>query len=489
MCNNYPNKYDKIKKWPLVSKMRLCAIPFLSFLLICSSCKKFVEVDPPSTSLTGAVVYQDDVTAIAVLNGLYSQMMFNSTLSGISGISVKTGLSADELAIWPSSTNASLQSFYSNSLSAQQSTGIWEGLYNYIFTVNSVLEALKNSSNLSQSVKVQLEGEAKFLRAFCYFYLANLYGSVPLQTKTDWRINSIISRSSVADIYQQIIVDLKESQSLLNEKYLNGSLQLYTSSIERVRPTKWAATALLSRVYLFKGEWSNADIEATKLITRTTDFDTVALNNVFVKNSKETIWQLQPVINNQNTQDGSIFILPSGGPSNSFPVYLNNILVNEFEPNDLRKINWTNNVTVGSVKYFYPFKYKLGGGTTPGSEYLMIFRLGEQYLIRAEARAQQNQVLQSQQDLNIIRKRAGLSNTSANDKTTLLSAIEHERQIELFTELGHRWLDIKRTNRVDQIMAIAAPLKGGTWNSSFQLYPLRSEDIRLNPNLTQNSGY
>ena len=116
----------------------------------------------------------------------------------------------------------------------------------------------------------------------------------------------------------------------------------------------------------------------------------------------------------------------------------------------------------------------------------MVLRLAEQYLIRAEARAQQNNISGSQSDLNLIRNRAGLVNTAANDKTALLTAIEHERQVELFTEWGHRWLDLKRTNRAD---AVLGPIKAPNWQPTDMLYPIPQTQIANDPNVHQNPGY
>jgi hypothetical protein len=121
----------------------------------------------------------------------------------------------------------------------------------------------------------------------------------------------------------------------------------------------------------------------------------------------------------------------------------------------------------------------------------MLLRLAEQYLIRAEARAQLNNVNGAQSDLNTIRSRAGLSIIMPNDKNTLLDAILHERKVELFTELGHRWFDLKRTGHVDAVMSIEAPKKinGMGWKSYQQLYPLPLTDLQRDQNLVQNPGY
>jgi SusD family. len=84
-----------------------------------------------------------------------------------------------------------------------------------------------------------------------------------------------------------------------------------------------------------------------------------------------------------------------------------------FEPGDQRKTVWTNSNTVSGVTYPYPYKYKvrLGIAGAPKSEYEIILRLAELYLIRAEARTQQNVIPGAQSDLNAIRTRAGLPNT------------------------------------------------------------------------------
>jgi starch-binding outer membrane protein, SusD/RagB family len=140
--------------------------------------------------------------------------------------------------------------------------------------------------------------------------------------------------------------------------------------------------------------------------------------------------------------------------------------------------------------YYYPFKYKSSVLNSPVTEYLMMMRLGEQYLIRAEARVQKNDFVGAKADINIIRKRAGLANTSANDKSSLLAAVLHERQVELFSEWGHRWFDLKRTGAADSVMSIVTPQKGGgVWKAYQKYYPIPLSEIQSNPNLNQNLGY
>ncbi len=478
------------------------------FMLSLLGCKKMIEIDPPVNTVNEQSVYKEDVTATAVLTGLYSGMMGNATgtiFTGNGSLSLLTGLSSDELTLYNGVADNKLIAYYKNALSAASQlinygSEFWGGgLYYNIFISNAAIEGLNKSNSLTASVKKQLLGEARFMRAFFYFYLVNLYGDVPLALTTDPSINSVIPRTAQQQVYQQIIDDLLEAENLLSETFLDGSLSAYSGIPERVRPTKWAAAALLSRVYLYYGKltgdisnYANAETQATSVIDNTSLFGLTALNSVFLKNSRETIWQIQPVAPGRNTEDAFTFILPQSGPNSYLnPVYLSNYLLSSFETGDLRKKAWVDSITPisGSTTYWFAYKYKATVTSSSISEYLMILRLAEQYLIRAEARAQQNNIDGAKIDLNVVRNRAGLLNTTANDKAEMLAAVLHERQVELFTEFGHRWFDMKKTKSVDVVMNSVTPLKGGTWQTTDQLYPIPVADIIRNPKLTQNAGY
>jgi len=481
-------------------KWRIIIIGVISIFHVATGCEKFVVVEAPLTTVNEDNVYKTDATAIAVLTGIYSRMASDGLYSGSAGISLLSGLSADELTLANVVADNSLIAYYKNELrtgpSENYGIDLWRGIFYYIYQCNAALEGLGDSGSLTPSVKKQLLGEARFMRAFFYFYLVNFVGDAPLALTTNVSVNVTLSRSSVPLVYQQIVADLKEAQQLLSEDFLNKDLQKYAGTPERVRPTKWAATALLARTYLYQADYANAEIEASKVISNTIQFSLPALSSGFLKNSTEAIWQIQPVQNGRNTEDAFTFILPVTGPNaNANPVYLSPQLLNAFEQGDLRRNgrNWVDSVIVSGNTYFYPAKYKATTFTSSGavSEYLMVFRLAEQYLIRAEARAQQNNIGGAQADLNTIRTRAGLPDTKANDQTALLTAVWKERQVEFFTEWGHRWLDLKRTGNVDAIMSGVTPLKanGGPWQSYQQLYPVLYSDIQMNSHLSQNNGY
>jgi hypothetical protein len=483
-------------------KLTFFKIDILLFFLLATGCKKFVVIDAPKTSINEENVYKTDATAIAVLTSIYGQMVNDGRFTGRTGISLLTGLSADELTLAGAVTDDRLIAYYRNQLRVNpyENFGceLWGGagsnLFNYIFICNAAIEGLNKSGSLTTSVKKQLLGEAKFMRAFFYFYLVNFFGEVPLALTTNPAVNATLSRSPVPMVYQQIVADLKEAQELLNDNFLNRDLQSYNGTPERVRPTKWAATALLARVYLYLADYPNAETEASKIISNSSRFSLPALNSVFLKNSTEAIWQLQPVLTGRNTEDAFVFVLPITGPSSyANPVYLSPQILNAFEPGDQRRKggSWIDSVIVSGTTYFFPAKYKATITSGAASEYLMVLRLAEQYLVRAEARAQQNNIGGAQEDLNRIRTRAGLPDITANDKASLLQLILKERQVEFFTEWGHRWLDLKRTGKVDAVMSVATPLKanGGQWQSFQQLYPVLYTDIQMNSYLNQNTGY
>lgn len=468
----------------------------------CTSCKKLIEVDPPVTSINAANVYSSDATAAAVLTGIYTNMSKAQISSGgISSLSLFPGLSADELTLfnYSSQTNAANVAYYTNSLTNLNtgSTDFWNNLYPFIFVANAAIEGVSNSDNITANVKQQLLGEAKFVRALCYFYLVNLYGDVPLALTTDYNVNRLLARTSKAQIYTQTIQDLKDAQSLLSDRYMQGDrINFYPdASAERIFPNKSVATALLARTFLYVGDYSNAEAQTTNIINIKTKYDTVALKEIFLKNSKEAIWQLQPVVTTPitNTWDARLFVLKSGGPdiTGTYPVYLSTDIVNSFEVGDKRKLNWVDSVSVGGLTYNYPYKYKNVATSGAPTEYLMVFRLAEQYLIRSEARTQQNNISGGLSDLNIIRKRAGLSDTTILDKNSLLKAIWQERKIELFTEWGHRWFDLKRTGIIDSVMSIKTPKKanGNPWKSYQAYYPIPQSELDRDPNLNQNQGY
>jgi hypothetical protein len=405
-------------------------------------------------------------------------------------LELQTGFLGDELANY--NTAYSFVEYYTNSMYATSLSinGPWTNAFSYIYQANAIVEGLKDNRAISVGIKNQLLGEAKFIRAFWFFYLTNCYGDIPMPTSSSYSTNDILSQTPRVQVYQQIVSDLKDAQVLLNVNFVDVSDTATTK--DRIRPTSWAAAALLARVYLFTGDYKDAEAQASTVINNSGMFTLLTdLTKVFLTNSNETIWQLGvPLPASADTWEAFNFTL-KGAPSLSS---MSAQLVAAFEPNDKRRANWVGNytTTTAPTKTYY-YAAKLKSTTSAITEYTMMLRLSEQYLIRAEARVQQGNTNEALSDLNAIRNRAGLPNFSGpTDLGSILSAILHERQVELFTEWGHRWFDIIRSGNVSAIMGSPGNVsssKGGAWSENAQLFPIPQTEINNDKNLKQNPGY
>jgi len=460
----------------------LCAACILLY-----SCKKLVEVPAPVTSINAVNVFTNDATAASVLTGIYTNLSASNVVNADpASLFFYTGLSSDELKLIGTG-NKNFLNYYFNMLNADESGQSWETIYSMVFVVNSALEGLSASQALTPEVKKQLLGEAAFLRAYCYFYLVNLYGDVPLVLTTDYKVNSNIGRTETKKVYEQIVDDLKMAIDNLRSEYMAANV--IDVSSERVRPNKWTATAMLARVYLFTKNYQGALEQSGNVLGQTNTYDlvNVPLNNVFLRDSREAIWQIPPVNGSNATKEGLALLLRENGVDPD-KLVLSDYLINSFEPGDKRKTVWVNSRTAGNDQFFYAYKYRDGLEYSPKiNEYSVIFRLAEQYLIRAEANTRLNNLTGAAADLNIVRERAGLDPVFPTDLSSMLTAIMRERRVELFAE-GHRWLDLKRTSTANEVLG---PIKGTTWTPNAQLYPIPRTDINRNPALKgmQNPGY
>jgi hypothetical protein len=463
-----------------------------SLSLSIGGCRKFVRIDPPDNTLVTATVFNNSITATAAVLSIYTQMAQESY-----NMSLKCGLLSDELR--NNSNDGSAMEYYTNSMDAISTPNVfWSNSYNYIYQANAIIQAMNDNKDIDVAINHQLTGEAKFIRAYYYFYLANCYGDVPLVTSTDYTINSQLPRTARSSIYQQIIKDLEDAETLLSSNFVDQSDTAV--AVDRVRPTKWAAAALLARTYLYTGDYVKAEMKATEVINNSSLFMLEPdLDKVFLTNSAEAIWQLDVATPTQfaasgNTFDGYAFILnaaPNNGGTNNIST-ISSQLLSSFEAGDQRQDKWIGAFTTDSpsITYLFPYKYKVHQSDTI-KEYTMMLRLSEQYLIRAEARAQNNADPTSiLQDIDTIRHRAGLPDYSGGtDKQSLLDAILHERQVELFTEWGHRWFDLIRINKINQVMDTVTPMKGGHWNPNWQLFPIPQSERKIDIHLSQNDGY
>jgi hypothetical protein len=479
MNKNFANKSRNFLPASFQNIIAVLVVSMLSIYF--ASCKKLVEIDQPVNSITTEKVFSDRVTADAAVVGIYSKLINSGVKFSNGGVTLYTGLSSDELsAIGLPDPSNPLSQFYTNELFADNTyvNNLWTSAFFAIFQANSCIEGIQKSKSISADIANRLIGECKFLRAFSFFYLTNLWGDLPMPLTSDWNQTYLLHRASKTDVYKQIISDLKDAQSLLPDNYS-------ISNNERIRPNRYSATALLARVYLYLKEWTDAESQATTVIDNSGTYTLVNdLNKVFLKNSSEAILQFGISSTPYATWEQYTLV--------QFSFSLTDNLLNTFDSSDQRKSAWitTDSTTNPGMPYSYPYKYKKRGGSPSNiPEYYMVLRLAEQYLIRAEARAQLNKITGSnsaETDLNVIRNRAGLPNTTANTQAQMIDAIMKERRVELFSEWGHRWFDLIRTETANTILS---PIKGVSWQSRDQLFPIPASEILNNSNLTQNAGY
>jgi hypothetical protein len=482
------------------------------FTFILSACDGLISISDPTDKIPASMAFSSDQLANSAMNGVYLSMLsVNGTMTKGFGCGAATlfgALSSDELNIFLQisnepgrlsiNTNHIIVSGSQSSFSSPTDIA-WTSAYNVIYNANAVIEgiAASKSSQLHDNVRTTITAEAKFIRAFCYFYLVNFYGDVPIVLSTRYNTEVVRSRSPQSEVYQQIVKDLEDARAALPADYSAGGGR-------RVRVNKWAATALLARVALFTGDYATAAAMATEVIDHSSQFALETdLRNVFQAASREAIWQLDQQVSNSasNATPDGLALAPGaildGTDTGTVSYTPSPQLLQAFEPGDARRRVWIDSIIDYTThqQLYYVGKYTTGdyndvAGGTP-TELYMVLRLAEQYLVRAEAAAHNagGGLAQATGDLNIIRRRAGLPDLPGNlSQPALLDAVAHEWQTELFCEWGFRWFNLKRTGKARAVLS-AIPLKQ-PWAGDHQLlYPVPPADILLSPNIKQNPGY
>lgn len=432
-----------------------------------SACNKFVATPTPTNLITASVALNSDASLLAALSGAYASV--NNTAPSTVSYGVLFG---DEIV----ATNASLST---SLLQAQQNTydntteyGFYGNYYKAIYNTNLILDALAGSNTITPSVASQVKGECKFLRAFCYYRLTSYFGNVPLVLSSNVDVSSQVHNTPISQTLDYITRDLVDAKALLPATY---------PSADKVRANTFTVSALLARIYLQRQDWVDAEAEATTIINSGVYTLPTDPNTIFVKGSTETIWQLWNV-------NGYVNFAPTFIPLPTTTVYyqLQPGLLTLFGTTDLRKADWIKAGTVAAATNYYPYKYKARLATTgTATEYEVMFRLAEQYLIRAEARAEQNNITGGLADVNVIRTRATAGTLTSTTQADLLSKIEAERQMELMTEEGLRWFDLNRTGRTAAVIGAFKP----TFSAKAILLPYSTTILLASPFLVQNPGY
>ncbi|MFT4153773.1 RagB/SusD family nutrient uptake outer membrane protein [Parafilimonas sp.] len=426
-----------------------------------ASCKKYLD-EKPNNSIASEDAIVDAGTANAAITGAYDKVQnyyANYTTLGT--------MPADNVVF-----NGTLSQYLQldqNAIPTDNviTVAVYEGIYQAINSANSIIAYVPDVSDpsLSDDDKNTIVGEAYFIRALGYFDLARGWGGVQLQLQptTDLTALTGIKRSTLDETYDQVEADLKQAESLLAD-----------DASTRDRAQKSTAIALLARLALYREQWADAESYASEVIANT-KYTLVKPYNTFFTSpflSDESVFELTFSSNDKNSYWNLWYPSSYGGqytlkPSDSIVAKLNDASIG----------GTRNSLIAGSGSNVYGVLYNTVSSST---DPLYVIRIAELYLIRAEARAQQNKLEGALSDLNTIRARADVAPSTATTQAAVLKAIEDENSVEFAFE-AHRWFDLVRTERAGEVLGIT--------NEDYWLFPIPLSDVQSDPDVTQNPGY
>lgn len=473
-----------------------------------SSCKKFLESTPVS-QISVDNFYKTEADFNQGLVGAYAA--FAQVYQGNGYYSLLTDLRSDnttELTPGGSGNDAKMNiDEFKETTDNEHITAFWQNSYTLIARANSIIASITNAQ-ISDDLKKQFTGEAKVLRALSYFNLVRLYGGVPLVTEpvSDIDASYKVARSSVDEVYTQIVSDLTEAETLLPVSFDDANVG---------RATVGVAESLLGNVYLTQKKYAEAAAEFKKVI----DLNIYELLPVYadlfkagMQGNKEAIWQAQykngtaylgSNLPNHFAPTGSEGItIPSGG-AYGFNQPTEDI-ANAYTANDVRRNNIADGYTSDGV--FVAAKYIRGYvDRETGSGYLdsgadwYVLRFAVILLMYAEALNEVNQgpTSDAYTYVNMVRQRAGLAVIENLNYDSFKTAVYDEERLESPFE-GHRWFDLLRTGKALEVMNSKVSLGAGTATVGISapvkeyqlLYPVPAVVITTSsPAITQNEGY
>jgi hypothetical protein len=446
----------------------------LSLGLGLGACDKAINVEP-QTSISSDKGYSTKEDAAAGLLGCYDGLQgLQTSTSSYYGASFPSDVDMVSNNIIEVGTyNTTFGLIAQNQISADnvEISSLWQSMYDVVNRCNYLLEESDKITDPAFA-KSATQGEARVIRALTYMNLLGLWGGttqgygysggvgVPLRLTPTIAIGeqtAPMARASEADVAAAIRADLD---------FAIANLGTGTGT----RVTKNGALALRARFELWTRNYADA-LKYAQQVPAVTGFATSALA---ATTTPDAIWQLYFSSTDKNLYAFYWYLAPGGR--------------NEFDPSpsliaahpagDLRLP--INSTTAGTT-----LKYTR---TATGDDYFNIVRYAEVVLTIAEAAAQTGDLATATTQLNIIRKRAGLANTTATTAAGLITDILLQRRLELAYE-GHYWFDLRRTNTV--ATALGSTTTPNSYNQAFRnLFPLPLRDINLsNGVLVQNTGY
>ena len=434
-------------------------------IIVMTSCTKVLDL-VPYQSIDPEEAIKNKSGVERAISGAYNTLQSVGSYGRYQVI--VSDLAADNLD-WVA-TSVDYSEIANNQITANNTIidGIWTSNYDGINRANNILYKLPSISGMDESEKDAYEGQALFLRGLFHFNLVNFFGGVPIKIKPTLDLNDINqARNTRDEVLQQVISDLEAAELKLPEIAPAGQANTYTAS------------ALLARVYLTRFQMSNMSELAAKAIEKADRVITEggytlagSYADLFNGNQSEVIFQVVFDAQNYNRL-----------AQNFFPVSLSGLYIIAPSPgfmtsyDTVDSVRFINSARVDADNKPYCFKYR---DIVTGTDRVMVLRLAEMYLIKAEALAYSDGLVADiQENLNVVRTRAGLADTEANTLPLLKLAIENERRHEFAFEC-QRWQDLVRTGRATELLGI---------EDKYTVFPIPLSEMQTNKKMTQNEGY
>jgi tetratricopeptide (TPR) repeat protein len=476
---------------------------FTLVLLACflGSCQDISLDQVPQTERSEANFYKTNADFYNAIVGVYGALKLPGIIEKGSGSYLyMTEMVTDNTDTGQARGGTATELYYFEdfnfALSSTTISNAWIGHYAGIARTNSILDRL-NAANIPQASKDRFEGEAKFMRALFYFNLVRFFGDVQLVTQeitSPYGANSI-PRSPAAEVYALIISDLKTAET---------KLPATIPTAEAGRASSWAAKTLLGKVYLTLKQYDNAATKLKEVIDGNTYSlmpkyaDVFAATTSYAAN-KEYIFAVQyksgqvgqgsDLWSNWAAVNSSVALLGTGGGTGGGFNRPTADMEAAYEVGDLRKdasmLSSYKAANGTAVNERYVVKFRQQGALNADSDVdFPVLRYADVLLMYGESLNESGRTAEGLPYLNLIRKRAGLTDKTALSQADFRLAMEQERRVELAFE-GHRWFDLVRNGRFVTVMK-AKNYKVQDFN---QLYLIPQREIDLNKTLTQNTGY
>ncbi|HMG92997.1 MAG TPA: RagB/SusD family nutrient uptake outer membrane protein [Chryseolinea sp.] len=444
-----------------------------ALLLFNVSCENVLEPEPIDL-LTNDIVLNEPNDVGNVEIGLYSAFRNIAPATVIAG-----DFTADMLI--HNGTFSQYRELGTKQISSANASvaALWGAIYNTVYIANFILERLPEVGGVPTAQRNQVMGTAHFLRGYAYFIALYSFGGVPQVTTTDIETNRNIPRATESEILALIEDDYNEALGIVPNEPVNAGFV-----------GKFAVSAALARFHLYLGNWTQAQEYATDVI----DSDLYELELNFSSIVEEDF-------TDEAILEVGYTLADDPGTSGNFG--LNNLFVGRREiiPSNQVVVALGSTSESGDRSSSMSFDLANLSGNDNGwsvakygtadadNNNVVVFRLAEMYLIRAEARTQLDNVTglnSAQTDINILRTRANAPSVGSVSKSQMLRLIEEERRYELAFE-GHRWYDLVRTGRASEVMSAFSV----NWRSDYERWPIPQREIQNNPALVgnQNPGY